>query len=489
MSAAGWPEAVLFDPSDVSRSELRSRLPADPDAPVLIVAAGAAEDWQRVAALAVADALSLPDRRVLLVDLHVPSRLAAFVGAPPGDGLDDVLSFGSSLEHAALQPPGHAFDFVGPGAGAASAEELAADPAWPALLRRLTAQQRRVVLFLPASAVPDWPDAQVVLLAPPDHPVDGAAPLLWLAPVEAPAQEAEEADAFERLRVPRDAEREAYIAEKRRAQPTEEPAPEPTPAGAETAAAAAPGAPAAPSTSAEPKRHLSEPVVTRPRRRALERGTLAWTAGIVLLVSLLAGVWHFFVRDRSAVGETVVAPADSTAAVPAAAADTTPAPVALPYSVQIEAHDDLPTAQSRVQSLSAADSTVGYFLTPVLVGGTLYYRLMAGPVEDSAAAAMLMARLVAQRQKTAAAARDIKRAPLSFLLGAYDTREQAEREQRRLLALDVPSFILESPSRRDGVWRLYSGVYAGLAEADVMGEMLRDAGVSDSLVTLTGGSP
>ena len=205
------------------------------------------------------------------------------------------------------------------------------------------------------------------------------------------------------------------------------------------------------------------------------------------MVSLLAGAWHYLVRDwleqrrGSAAAPTVVA---SDTIQPAA-----PEPRALAYSVAIEAHADLPTAQRRIASLAAGDSTVGYFISPVLADSVLYYRVLAGPLADSAAAALLMQRLVSTGQKTAAAARDIRHAALSFLIGRFDDHETAERERERLRMLDIPTFVLPTPARTDGSHRLYAGAYSGLAEADVMARLLRSAGLPDSLVTLTGGRP
>jgi hypothetical protein len=208
---------------------------------------------------------------------------------------------------------------------------------------------------------------------------------------------------------------------------------------------------------------------------------------VALVVSLAAGAWHYLVRDWLEQRRGSAAPP------PVTAADTTPPaapePVALAYSVAIEAHADLPTALRRIASLAAGDSTVGYFISPVLADSVLYYRVLAGPVVDSAEAALLMQRLVATGQKTAAALRDVRHAPLSFLIGRFAEREGAEGERERLRDLDIPTFVLPAPARTDGSYRLYAGAYSGLAEADVMSRLLRSAGLPDSLVTLTGGSP
>lgn len=494
--SGGRPEPVPFDPSEAPRPELRATLLGLSDVPVLVLVAGrGADEWRRRAAIAVADAISTPERRALLLDLHVPTDLGGLLGAPVGDGVEDVLAFGASIEHAEQRPAGHAFDFLGPGASATDAGLLASSEGWAPLLRRLRTSGRRVVLYVPEDALPaGWAgEMRTVLLAP-----DGSEATrtlrssAWLTPPRSRAT----ADAeYERVRVPRAAEREAYIAEQRRAgKPVDARSgeaagtPHPGPAGAPPPAAGGPPPEAPPvPPPAEPLRHLAEPMVARPVRRRRGRRPLAWAIGVALLVSLVAGAWHYLVRDWLEQRRGATAPPPVTATDTAQPAS--PEPVALAWSVAIEAHDDLPTAQRRVASLAAGDPSVGYFISPVLVDSVLYYRVLAGPVADSAAAALVMQRLVAAGQKTAAAARDIRRAPLSFLIGRFADREAAEQERERLRVLDIPAFVLPTPARTDGTHRLYAGAYSGLAEADVMARLLRSAGLPDSLVTLTGGSP
>jgi len=117
----------------------------------------------------------------------------------------------------------------------------------------------------------------------------------------------------------------------------------------------------------------------------------------------------------------------------------------------------------------------------------LYYRVLAGPVRDSASAAMLMDTLVAKRHKTGSSDWDIRSTPFTFLLDEFPTREAAEARMNELRELDIPSYIVEMPyTVGPPRYRLYSGAYSGPAEADVMRQLLRNTGLADTLVLRTG---
>jgi hypothetical protein len=132
---------------------------------------------------------------------------------------------------------------------------------------------------------------------------------------------------------------------------------------------------------------------------------------------------------------------------------------------------------------------MGFFLAPVLVDSVLYYRVLAGPVADSTAAAGLMARLIALGHKTGGSEWDIRNAPLAFDVGAFDTPESAEARADELAALNIPAYVLAVPySSGQERYHVYSGAYAGPAEADVMRQVLADAGVSANLVQRIGRS-
>ena len=213
------------------------------------------------------------------------------------------------------------------------------------------------------------------------------------------------------------------------------------------------------------------------------------TLAAVALVSFLAAGWHF------ASGWVTARRAEREAAAAAAAAEPVREPVpieplpvldtALGYAVALEAHPQLPDALQRVRSLREAMPEPGFFIAPLVREGNLFYHVMGGPVPDSLGARSLLDTLVARRHKTGSTPADLRHAPLAFLAGDYATTDSATARVAELEGLDVPAYILPvaGPPAR---FRVYVGGYAGSAEAEVMGEMLRAVGVVDSLVTRVG---
>jgi hypothetical protein len=167
-----------------------------------------------------------------------------------------------------------------------------------------------------------------------------------------------------------------------------------------------------------------------------------------------------------------------------------PAAEPLPFSVAIEAHQELATAAERVARLSQAEPSMGFYLAPILVDSVLYYRVMAGPVRDSVGAAALLQQLLAKGHKTGSTAWDIRITPLAFLLGVFDSRAAAMHRVVELASLRIPAYVLEVPySSGVSRYHLYCGAYAGPAEADVMRQLLARAKLDANLVERVGRTP
>lgn len=214
---------------------------------------------------------------------------------------------------------------------------------------------------------------------------------------------------------------------------------------------------------------------------------LAWTIGVVLLASLAAGAWHFlggrlpFAREAAPPPEPVPEAAPPTAAMAAAEQD------ALPYVVALEAHRQLLAAAERVADLAEIEPEIGFHIEAVEREGALYYHVMAGPVADSAAALALRDTLIRRGHKTAATPTDIRLTPLAFLIGDYSSDTTAFEQRDILLRLDIPSYVVRATAV-DGqpVYRLYVGGFSTPAQAAIMRELLRNAGIRDTLVARTG---
>jgi hypothetical protein len=236
---------------------------------------------------------------------------------------------------------------------------------------------------------------------------------------------------------------------------------------------------------AEPR--FEDTAAQPPRRRF--HPALGWTVLVVLLVSLLGGAWHLWGRERWG-GQPGGVPADSALADSAAQANAARAPSGpvrpLPISVALEAHADLPTALERIAALEDALEDVAFLISPTLVENVVYYRVMAGPVNDSVAADSVIERLIASGEKTVRTGSELQRTPLAFLIGEFDRPGAARARAEELRGLDIPTYVVPLAFPERARYRLYAGAYAGVADADVMRQLLRSAGVAHSLVTRVG---
>jgi hypothetical protein len=75
-------------------------------------------------------------------------------------------------------------------------------------------------------------------------------------------------------------------------------------------------------------------------------------------------------------------------------------------------------------------------------------------------------------------------------MGRYDTREEAVRETTTLKARGIPSYVVEVPyTQGPPRFHVYAGAYSGPTEASVMRNVLRNAGIMDTLVLRVGRIP
>ena len=442
MNLGSWPNAVSFDPESGAAARIweDALATAVGPAPTLLLVSGEAarySGWSGRSAIALADtlALRLP---VILADLHFDQpELSGLIAAKDAEGMADAILFGASLDRIALASEDHRFEVVAAGGPVADPEALLRDPAWGRLID--AAKRRGVALLL---YVP-WRARGVEGLVP---RVDGAVMLGGNTDARLAAGYLPPALTMHGVLAP---------VTPRTALP----------------AASAPAAEALPTPAA----------VRAPAHRWL-RVALP----LVLLIGAAGAAAVLLQRDPES--EAVPPPPSAPpSAVPAPGGTPTGAP--LPFAVAIEAHQQLRTAAQRVDTLRASEPTMGFFLAPVLVDSVLYYRVLAGPVADSAAAAGLMARLIALGHKTGGSEWDIRNAPLAFDIGSFDTAESAEARADELAALDIPAYVLAVPySSGQDRYHVYTGAYAGPAEADVMRQVLAAAGVSANLVQRIGRS-
>lgn len=511
MTAGSWPKPTPFDLESGVDDEVLSLLFGGPDAELagvlLLAGQGArADGWAARTTIALATAWSERSGTVILADACLESpELHGLLAEQNGEGVADVFQFGASLRRVRRTLEGHPFEFIPAGVYVLDPEGVMRHGAWTRLLEDTLSMGRRLMVYAAAGAPGVDTLAErigaVVLLAAEDDEVDATSLQADLRAVLRPSTPsaggaaartaARRPDAeFQRLRLPQGEKRDSHIADLRMQQratvlgrPTEQ---------ADAAAGRmTPPLPTERVAVAEPESDLEQPVFRDPPERGRRRaGPLLLTLLIVLLFSLLAGAWHFFGRSwLAARNAPAVAPvADSLAAVP----PTLPIPAGpvqpLPVSIAMEAYTSLPEALERQRALAAIEADVGFLISPTLVDSTLYYRVFAGPLPDSVVADSLLERMVRSGSKSARFGNEIHTTPLAFVVGEFEDQASARARQLELEQLDIPTYTVRLAQPDGDRYRLYAGAYNGRGEADVMRQILRNAGVRDSLVTRVGSS-
>lgn len=510
MTAGSWPTATPFDLETGAEAEVLSLLFGGPDAELagalLLAGPGARRDgWAARAAIALATAWSTRSGPVILADACLESpELHGLLAEPNGEGVADVFQFGASLRRVRRTVEGRPFEFIPAGVYVLDPEGVMRHGGWTRLLEDTLAMGRRLLVYAPAGADGVGALAErigaVILLAAADDEVDPATLSADLRGVLTPPAQStvgavlsplapRRPDAeFKRLRIPQGSARESHIADLRIQQrstvmgrPTEQ---------AELAGGRVPPPPPTERTEPQEDADLEHPVFADPADRGPgpRIGPLLLTLVIVALFSLIAGAWHFFGREwwsaRASPAATLrVAPDDSAA--PGAPELSGPVQ-ALPVSIAMEAYTNLPEALERVRALATIEPDVGFLISPLLIDSVLYYRVMAGPLPDTTTADSLTDRMVRSGSKSARFGNEIHATPFAFLIAEFDGEEAARERRAELEQLDIPTYIVPLAGADGERYRLYGGAYSGRGDADVMRQLLRNAGVRDSLVTRVG---
>lgn len=507
-----------------------------------------ASGWGARAGIALAESW-WRGRRVVLADLDLANpALHELLGVELDEGVIDVIDYGVSLRRCLRPVRGGTFDLLAGNYSVEDPGGVLASDAWrrvlldvataratllawvPAALPGVDALIERagavIVLAEPAEAATvvqrlAHPYGVIAVLTPADAPaapaamVEAVVTAATAEPVVATARLSDEA--FERIRLPTDrASREALILEMRDRQRaarrgTQEPAAHGSAARPATSGSAAVSAAAGasspsgdvairgragtyvPAGAGEAAVELRTTVAAddvsletidpgaRPGRRGYRTPRL-WTLVIVLLASLVAGAWRylsvwlpFLERGAATAPVTQVVPPVAPAGVP---------PDTLPYVVALEAHRELATALERVATLHEVEPRLSFHVAPLERENTMFYHVMAGPVRDSAAALVLRDTLIARGHKTTPTPTDVRRSPLAFLVGAHEDAAAAAAQLEELRRLDIPAYTI---ARADAPrYQNFVGGFVAPAEADVVRQLLRAAGIRDSLVTRTG---
>lgn len=503
MTARAWNRAETLDPAGGPLPQaldvLLARAP-DERAPAFLLLAGRRahrSGWAVRAATRIAEAVMASGGEVTLVDAAMTDpRLHRELSASNGEGIADVMLFGASPEHVST-PTAMGFAFIAAGSSAGDPEAVLTAGGWARVIPALTAWGRVLLVY----ALADAPGADSLATR-----FDGVVALAERREIDAVLAVLPEAVHVNGVVCP------------------PEEAGEPVEAGAGRVDGVSVDAEEGPAPElagvGKDEEQVVEQAGSGPRTARRGRSSNRVLVLRNLLIAVLFVVAGWLVWDRlgpmitnggvGANGGAISAPAASASesspssgrgtpdaarasalsALPAPAIAGRPSGQPLPYSVAIESHPNGDVAMQRVRALARRDSSTEFFVSPVTLDSSVYYRVMAGPLADSASAATLMKALVREGAKTTADAWSIRPTPYSFLVGDYPTRAAALALRDSLARERIPTYIVPEPYS-SGVlaYRVYAGAFEGPSLSVTMAEMLRKAGISPNLVRRTGRPP
>lgn len=434
MSSKTWPEPVTVDPERTDIPEPLAAVlsrPAEERALLLLVAGDEAHasGWAQVLATTVADRLAEGGGRVVLADLgfHDP-RLHRGLGAPDDEGMTDVFLFGASLKRVARSVEGHDFYFAPAGPYVGDVEELLDSDRWDRLRDGFRGADATLVGYLPAAT----PGAEA-LLGRVGHAI-ALGTSDDLDPIRRRGAGAE----FHAVLVP-------------------------------------PGAAVASEPASLALGELDAPDFVQRQPPPRSRRSVSPVLVALLVIVGLAALWFFF-------GQRLLEPASGTKSAPEQAAGVVqPRAVEtlLPYSVAIESHQTLETALERTEALRRAQPGVEFYAAPVPVYGRVWFRVLAGPLADSASAAALLDQLVQAEVKSRAEDWDVRPTAWAYHLGEYETRSGAMRRVDNAVAVGVPAYVVPVDYTAGAPrYRVYAGAYETIEEAEAMASFLDGAGIT-----------
>jgi len=508
------PDATPFDPAAGSLPPVLDGSRVGRGEPVvLLVDAAGDPEWAADAAIALATGWARAGRRVVLADLHLQDPVVHDrLGEPNLDGVVDVFLYGASLSRTARPVSGRGFYLIPSGTYPEDPGAVLRHPRWPRIAAGFGDAQATLLLFVPADApglesLAGWAPSSIVLGEPDEALREHLPADLRVTAVVTPF-------ATEGLFAAPVAPPEAG--------PTPESEGPPDDSGAEVVPWTDPfeeredpllgeyadGIPASTLPAGAVRKReadLRDPPAapSAGRRRPEAKGGTRWVGPVLLLllgVLVVLTVSYFASRAFSGLlggvlgGRDPDPEPDSAATAAVAPARPTAAPavsgVPLPYSVQAKAFASLRAARQTVEADSARLSGVPLYVSPELVGGVLYYKVLAGALADTVQASQLRRRLVDARLMEASDAEgswSLQFTPLAYALGEFPERAPAQAQVDSLLRAEVPSYAVALPYS-DGTerWRVYGGAFRDSVSAEGMRRILAERKIEARLVLRVG---
>ena len=157
------------------------------------------------------------------------------------------------------------------------------------------------------------------------------------------------------------------------------------------------------------------------------------------------------------------------------------------FSVAMAVYSVLEQAQARVEQLTREAPTMNFYIAPTVLQGSIFYRVLAGPLPDSASAAAVRDTLIARRIKTFTSSSDVLDTPYAFLLGSFATSAEADTRAAEARTKGIPTYVVPvSEAGRPAQYKVYAGAYTGPGDAEFLREILERASLPDTLVERTG---
>jgi hypothetical protein len=438
------PAPVAYDPAG------NAAAPIGLDAATVVLLLAGAEDrrWAAASAVKLSGEWAKAGRRVVLADLHLEEPILHKVtGTDNLEGLVDVLLYGASVSRSTRPVPGQGFFLIPAGTYEPDARTIYGHPRWEKLVAGFRDAGASLVLFAPADATAlGTIGDRLILLGQPGTD--------------------ESVEAFRAAGVAPDA---LLLPPARGAAPDRERVVPPPDAAA---------------------RHQREMMIPPPPQRdnGTPRSVLPLLLTVLAAVVLMALGGYVLARERpdlvpwaQRAGEP---PPATQAAGVRSGVSRTGSP--LPYSVTGWAFLSLDDAADHLDAQRETFASVPVFISPEEGRGVLQYKIFAGAVADTSAAARLRELLV-ERRVLGASELITQFAPLAFDLGEVESEAAARERVDSLAALGVPAYPLPV-AYSDGTrrWQLYGGAYRDSTSAEAMRRILTSAGLPTRIVARIG---
>jgi hypothetical protein len=150
------------------------------------------------------------------------------------------------------------------------------------------------------------------------------------------------------------------------------------------------------------------------------------------------------------------------------------------FTVALASYQDATAANARVEALTGANPGHLFISAPIVAGGTVYHRLLAGLAPDADAASRLSG-VLSQAISESSANWIVRDAPLAFEMSRSPQLVVATERRDELHTLGLPAYVLRvEMSDGSAEYRVYVGAYLDETEALHLRGLLAEQGLADA---------